>query len=45
MLIFIFENSDIFKEVYVFDNPTCNVCGKEILVVPRYSVIDFDEET
>lgn len=38
------QNPDTFKGVYVFDDPSCNVCGKEFLVVPSYAVIDFDEE-
>ncbi|OLR26035.1 hypothetical protein [Bacillus cereus] len=48
----VFENADFdlqnpgtIKGVYALDDPTCNVCGKEFLVVPSYSVIDFDEET
>ncbi|EJP81226.1 hypothetical protein [Bacillus cereus] len=47
----VFENADFdlhnpetIKGIYAFDNPTCNVCGKEFLVVPSYSVIDFDEK-
>ncbi|HDX9577657.1 TPA: hypothetical protein ROX88_001154 [Bacillus pseudomycoides] len=39
------QNPDTIRGVYAFANPTCNVCGKEFLVVPSYSVIDFDEET
>lgn len=38
------QNSDIFKGVYTFDDPNCNVCRKEFLVVPSNSVIDFNEE-
>ncbi|MCC2483674.1 hypothetical protein LKM01_17770 [Bacillus pacificus] len=48
----VFENADFdlqatetIKGVYALDNPACNVCGKEFLVVPSYSVIDFDEDT
>lgn len=39
------QNPDIIKGVHALDAPTCNVCGKEFLVVPSYSVIDFDTET
>ncbi|MGX5430281.1 hypothetical protein [Bacillus cereus] len=39
------QNPDTIKGVYALDNPNCNVCGKEFLVVPSYSVIDLDEET
>lgn len=39
------QNPDTIKGVYALDDPSCNVCGKEFLVVSSYSVIDFDEET
>jgi hypothetical protein len=39
------QNPDTIKGVYALDVPTCNVCGKEFLVVPSYSVIDLDVET
>ncbi|MGQ7875711.1 hypothetical protein [Bacillus sp. 1A] len=39
------RNPDTIKGVYALDDPSCNVCGKEFLVVPSYSVIDFDKET
>ncbi|MGQ3542413.1 hypothetical protein [Bacillus cereus] len=38
------QNPDTIKGVYAFDDPSCNVCGKEFLVIPSYAVIDFDEE-
>ncbi|MCU4824164.1 hypothetical protein OCA00_21325 [Bacillus cereus] len=38
------QNPDIIKGVYAFDDPSCNVFGKEFLVVPSYAVIEFDEE-
>ncbi|MEB9614020.1 hypothetical protein P4J23_29115 [Bacillus cereus] len=38
------QNSDTIKGVYAFDDSSCNVCGKEFLVVLSYAVIDFDEE-
>jgi hypothetical protein len=43
----VFENADFditkpdtIKGLYAYDDPTCNVCGKEFLVVPHYVVID-----
>jgi len=38
------QNPDTIKGVYAFDDPSCNVYGKEFLVVPSYAVIYFDEE-
>jgi hypothetical protein len=34
------KNPDTIRGLYAYDNPTCNVCGKEFLVVPHYVVID-----
>lgn len=48
----VFENADFdlqkpdtIRGLYAYDNPTCNVCKKEFLVVPHYLVVDFDDET
>lgn len=51
-MIEIFDNTDmdlleseIIKGISAYGNPKCNVCGKEILIVPSYMVIDLDEDT
>ncbi|WP_312117221.1 hypothetical protein [Brevibacillus reuszeri] len=48
----VFENADFdmqkpytIRGLYAYDNPSCNVCKKEFLVVPYYAVIDFNSET
>ncbi|WP_198284864.1 hypothetical protein [Bacillus cereus] len=51
-MIEIFDNTEIdllateiIKGISAHGNPKCNVCGKEILIVPSYVVIDLDEDT
>lgn len=48
----VFENADFdlqkpdtIRGIYAYDNPTCNVCKKEFLVVPHYVVIDFNSDS
>lgn len=38
------KNPDTIKGVYAYHDPSCNVCGKEFLVVPHYVVIDPEIE-
>jgi hypothetical protein len=49
----VFENADFdFNDIptdekvrcYAFDNPTCNVCEKEFLVIPYYIVVDITDK-
>ncbi|MFC9567019.1 hypothetical protein ACFTR8_26415 [Bacillus cereus] len=51
-MIEVFDNTDmdlleiaIIKGIYAYGNPKCNVCGKEILILPCYVVIDLNEDT
>jgi hypothetical protein len=43
---FDFKNIPTNKEVgcYSFDEPTCNVCGKEFLVIPYYMVVEIKDK-